>query len=66
MSIEQSRRPVYEPSLDPIPAEIHENRSTNTRVAVGLRWSLLVAEIERDAIREPVPNPWSPNPEEAA
>jgi len=65
MTIEQSRRPD-EPSLDPIPAEIHEHRLPNTRVAVGLCWSLLVAEMaaERAGGSETggnLPNPWTPD-----
>jgi hypothetical protein len=60
------QRPVLEPSLDPIPAEIHEHRLPNTRVAGGVCWSLLVAEMAAERT-QPAPNPWTPEgPEEAA
>lgn len=58
------RRPE-EPSLDPIPAVIIERHLPNTRVGVGLCWSLLVAEIEAERTR-PAPNPWSPEDPEGA
>lgn len=55
-----TRRPEPDPALaEPI--------RSMPRMGGGVCWSLVVAQMaEEEAERQPAPNPWSPDPEEAA
>jgi hypothetical protein len=61
-----------EPAPEPAPSPPASPRPVPhrpmPRLAVGLRWSLLVAEMAAEAAKrtEPAPNPWTPEDPEGA